>query len=30
LMLRMYWPREEDPSILNDTWKVPGVSKVTA
>ena len=30
LMLRMYWPREEDPSILNDTWKVPVVSKVTA
>ena len=30
LMLRMYWPREEDASILNDTWKVPVVSKVTA
>jgi hypothetical protein len=30
LMLRMYWPKEEDPSILNDTWKVPVVSKVTA
>jgi hypothetical protein len=28
LMLRMYWPKEEDPSILNDTWKVPVVSKV--
>lgn len=26
-MLRMYWPKAEDPSILNDTWKVPPVMK---
>jgi len=25
LMLRMYWPKETPPSILDDTWKVPGV-----
>ena len=23
LMLRMYWPNETDPSILNGTWKSP-------
>lgn len=27
LMLRMYWPKEIDPSILNDTWKPPAVQK---
>jgi hypothetical protein len=25
LMLRMYWPSETPPSILDGTWKVPGV-----
>ena len=25
LMLRMYWPKESPPSILDDTWKIPGV-----
>jgi len=25
LMLRMYWPKENDPSILNNTWKPPVV-----
>jgi len=25
LMLRMYWPKEESPSILNGSWKVPAV-----
>lgn len=29
LMLRMYWPQETDPSILNGTWKVPAATKVT-
>ena len=29
LMLRMYWPNENDPSILNGTWTVPPVTKVT-
>jgi len=26
-MLRMYWPKEASPSILNGTWKVPPVAK---
>ena len=25
LMLRLYWPKERDPSILDGTWKVPAV-----
>ena len=25
LMLRMYWPQETPPSILDGSWKVPGV-----
>ena len=28
LMLRMYWPKEKAPSILNNTWRVPGVKTV--
>ena len=28
LMLRMYWPDESDPSILNATWQMPAVRKV--
>jgi hypothetical protein len=28
LMLRMYWPKDKDPSILNGTWKPPAVKKV--
>ena len=27
LMLRMYWPNEHDPSILNGTWTIPAVKK---
>ena len=27
LMLRMYWPKANDPSINNGTWKPPGVEK---
>lgn len=27
-MLRMYWPKEGDPSILNGTWTPPTVEKV--
>lgn len=27
-MLRMYWPKEKTPSILNGTWKPPPVKKV--
>jgi len=26
-MLRMYWPKENDPSILNGTWTPPAVAK---
>ena len=28
LMLRMYWPQETDPSIINGTWKIPAAVKV--
>ena len=28
LMLRMYWPNENDPSILNGTWEPPRVQRV--
>ncbi|MFO1036256.1 MAG: DUF1254 domain-containing protein [Geminicoccaceae bacterium] len=27
LMLRMYWPNEKDPSILDGSWKIPAVTK---
>jgi hypothetical protein len=30
LMLRMYWPDEQSPSILNGTWTVPAAKKVAA
>ncbi|HME71280.1 MAG TPA: DUF1254 domain-containing protein [Myxococcota bacterium] len=26
-MLRMYWPKDKPPSILDDTWKPPAVQK---
>ena len=28
LMMRLYWPRTTDPSILNGSWKPPQVKKV--
>jgi len=28
LMLRMYWPKETPPSILDGSWKIPRVSAV--
>jgi hypothetical protein len=28
LMLRLYWPRETPPSILNGTWTIPPVKEV--
>lgn len=28
LMLRLYWPKEESPSILDGTWKPPAVKLV--
>jgi hypothetical protein len=29
LMLRMYWPSEKSPSILNGSWTIPAVKKVS-
>lgn len=28
LMMRLYWPKETPPSIIDDTWKVPRVKAV--
>ena len=28
LMMRMYWPNEKSPSIINGTWKPPAAQKV--
>jgi hypothetical protein len=28
LMLRMYWPNERNPSIINGSWTIPAVKKV--
>ncbi len=28
LMLRLYWPRETPPSIIDGTWKIPPVQEV--
>ncbi|MCJ9700127.1 DUF1254 domain-containing protein [Bradyrhizobium sp. SHOUNA76] len=28
LMLRMYWPNEKDPSIIDGSWKIPPVTKI--
>jgi hypothetical protein len=27
-MLRLYWPKETPPSIIDGTWKIPAVQKV--
>jgi hypothetical protein len=29
LMLRMYWPNETTPSIINGSWKIPAVKKMS-
>jgi len=29
LMMRLYWPKEKAPSILDGSWKIPGVKKVS-
>ena len=29
LMMRLYWPKEEAPSILDGSWKVPGVKEAS-
>ena len=28
LMLRLYWPKETPPSIIDGTWKIPPVKMV--
>jgi hypothetical protein len=28
LMLRLYWPKEQDPSILDGSWQLPPVKRV--
>ncbi|MDT0407036.1 DUF1214 domain-containing protein, partial [Streptomyces edwardsiae] len=28
LMLRLYWPKEAPPSIIDGTWKPPAITKV--
>ena len=28
LMMRLYWPREADPSILDGSWVIPPARKV--
>lgn len=27
LMLRMYWPKDKPPSLLDGTWKIPPVKR---
>lgn len=27
-MLRLYWPKETPPSIIDDSWKLPAISKL--
>jgi hypothetical protein len=29
LMLRLYWPKDKSPSILNGTWKIPRVREAS-
>ena len=29
LMMRLYWPRENNPSIIDGSWKIPPVKKVS-
>jgi hypothetical protein len=30
LMMRLYWPNDKSPSIVNGTWKPPAVKKLAA
>jgi hypothetical protein len=30
VMLRMYWPKESPPSILDGSWKPPGIERAPA
>ena len=29
LMMRLYWPKEKAPSILDGSWKIPEVKQVS-
>ena len=29
LMMRLYWPKETSPTILNGSWSIPEVKKVS-
>ena len=29
LMMRLYWPKEKPPSILDGSWKIPGVKEIS-
>ena len=29
LMMRLYWPKEKPPSLLDGSWKIPAVNEVT-
>jgi hypothetical protein len=29
LMLRMYWPKEKTPSVIDGSWKIPPVKQVS-
>ena len=29
LMLRMYWPSDTSPSIIDGSWRIPAVTKVS-
>ncbi len=29
LMLRLYWPKEHNPTILNGSWQPPAVKKIS-
>ena len=29
LMMRLYWPKEKPPSLLDDSWKIPPVKEIS-
>jgi hypothetical protein len=29
LMMRLYWPKEKPPSLLDGTWKIPEVKEAS-
>jgi hypothetical protein len=28
VLMRLYWPKEKDPSVLNGSWKVPALKRL--